>query len=252
MIPIRHAATGCATPFVVYAIIAANVVVFAYQSTLNDGQELIFILRNAVVPRAFFEPVWGIYNGIKPGDYWPFVTSVFMHGGILHLALNMWALFMFGPALEQRFGRAPFLVFYLICGGAAAGLHTYLSQQSSLPLLGASGAIAGVIAGYAAIYPRHKLYIFPIPIAVPMLFFAVLFIALQLYQGIEQLANPLEGGGIAWWAHIGGFAAGLAVLPIFLFATPQPTPLQNDLIDARPDTDEPAPPPPNWDKGPWG
>ncbi|MDZ4790756.1 MAG: rhomboid family intramembrane serine protease [Hyphomicrobiales bacterium] len=233
------------TPFVVYAIIAANLAVFAYQLTLNDSSGLIFTLRNAVVPRAFFEPVWGIYNGIKPSDYWPFITSTFMHGGYLHILLNMFALFTFGPALERRFGRIQFIAFYLICGVAAGALHAYLNKQSSSPLVGASGAIAGAVAAYATLYPRQKLFVFPIPIAVPMWFLAIAFLSLQVYQVVQEMANPLEGGGIAWWAHIGGFVAGLVLLPLFLLLKPR-----NSAAGVR--GGEASETRATSEKGPWG
>jgi membrane associated rhomboid family serine protease len=246
MIPIR---TGPAplTPVFVYALIAVNIAVFAYQYSLNDSNLLIYTLRNALIPRAFFEPVWATYNGINPNSYWPYLASQFMHGGPLHLLLNMWALYMFGPTLEQRFGRLAFLVFYLACGVLAGVTHVYLNKQSSLPVVGASGAIAGLIAAYAALYPRNRFFIFPIPISVPVWFLATAFIAVQLYQGYEQLQNPIEGGGIAWWAHVGGFAAGIALLPLFLLVSPR-----RPVATTMP-TVEPAPPPdPPRERGPWG
>ncbi len=250
--PVRAFSLGARAPFVIYAIIAANIAMFVYQISLNESDALIFMLRNAIVPRAFFEPVWANYNGIKPGDYWPLLTSMFMHGGWLHLLLNMWALLVFGPALEQRLGHIQFLVFYLICGVAASLLHIYLSKQSSSQLVGASGAIAGAVAAYAALYPNNKLFVFPIPIPVPMWFLATAFLSLQVYQVVEEMSNPLEGDGIAWWAHIGGFGAGLAILPLFLLIKPWnqfvrgQAPRAEAVKDDRAENSSPP------EKGPWG
>lgn len=252
MIPIRASTTGTRAPIMVYAIIAANIAMFAYQLSLNQSDSLIFMLRNAVVPRAFFEPVWAIYNGIKPGDYSPLLTSMFMHGGWLHILLNMWALFIFGPALEYRLGHIQFLIFYLACGIAACLVHIYLNKQSSSQLVGASGAIAGAVAAYAALYPNNKLFIFPLPIPVPMWFVATAFMGLQVYQVVAEMNNPLEGGGIAWWAHIGGFGAGLALLPFFMLIRPRndappPQALSPGVVD-----DDRGENRPTHEKGPWG
>lgn len=236
------------TPWVVYLLILANAAFFLYAMSLSESQLLIFTLRNAVIPRAFFEPVWAIYNGIKPNDYWPFVTYMFMHGGWLHILLNMWALYIFGAALEDRLGHLSFILFYFACGMIAGLTHVYLNRQSSLPLVGASGAVSGLIAAYAAFFPRQKLIFFiffvPIPIPIPALFFAMAFFVIQAYQGITSLIDPAQGGSIAWWAHIGGFIAGLVLTPFFAKLSPPP-PEPAATISREP-------PKPEWERGPWG
>ncbi len=263
MIPIRDSLVSERVPVIVYAIVAINLAVFLHQIGLNESQSRAFAFVYGLVPLRYSEPLWGLQAGLSPSDYTPFVTSMFLHGGWLHIILNMWTLFIFGRSLEGYLGHVRFLLFYLACGVAAALVHFYFNLDSALPVLGASGAIAGVIGAYAATFPRAKvtllfpIIIIPLIFNVPALGFAFVWFALQVMQGASDLMSPSMGGGIAWWAHIGGFIAGLGLLPIFRLFGAGGTVREADWA-RMPKPTEPEPPPlrreddPPWPKGPWG
>jgi membrane associated rhomboid family serine protease len=223
MFPIKDSIHIPRAPFIVYTIILINVVVFLYQSTLSPAQSFYFSLEHALVPRRYFDPYWGLANGLSPKDYWPFITGTFMHGGWLHILLNMWTFFIFGRSLEGRLGPFPFLAFYLLCALAASLAHAYFNRDSTVPALGASGAIAGVMGGYAMTFPKARvtllipIVIIPFIFKMPALAFGLLWFVLQFMQGFVELVSPTIGGGIAWWAHIGGFVAGVILIPLFRF-----------------------------------
>jgi membrane associated rhomboid family serine protease len=206
---------------VVWAIVAANAAAFLFQLSLSDEQLERFLYEHALVPRRYFFPAWGEYNGLSPLDFTPFLTNTFLHGGWLHIILNLWTLYIFGPALEDRLGPWRFLALYLLSGLAASAAHAAFNAASPVPALGASGAIAGVIAAYAVRFPYAWVrVIFPvlfIPLffSVPALVFAGLWFFIQVWQGTSELISPFGGAaGIAWWAHIGGFIAGWLLLPL--------------------------------------
>jgi membrane associated rhomboid family serine protease len=205
----------------VWAIIAANVAAFLYQLTLSAPQLDWFLYQHALVPARYFHPRWALENGLSPLDLTPFLTNTFLHGGWLHIILNLWTLYIFGPALEDRLGPARFLALYLLAGLAASATHALFNAGSPVPVLGASGAIAGVIAAYAVRFPfawvRVIVPILFIPLFfwVPAMVFAGLWFLLQVFQGATEIMNPSAGAaGIAWWAHIGGFLAGWMLLPL--------------------------------------
>lgn len=245
MFPIHDSIPKIRTPFVVYAIIAINVLVFFYQLSLplDAGMELAY--RYGMVPMRYFNPLWGAINNLSPDNYWPFLTAAFMHGGWLHIIINMWTLFIFGSSLEGRMGPMPFLVFYLCCAVASTFAHGYFNQTSEAPVIGASGAVAGVIGAYAFTYPRARvtllvpIIIIPLVFSIPAVAFAAVWFGIQVLQGAWDLASPNVGDGIAWWAHIGGFVTGLVLLPLFLLFAPAPP-------EARPRSR-----PREWEPGPW-
>jgi membrane associated rhomboid family serine protease len=206
---------------VVWAIIAANAAAFLYQLTLSEPDQQWFLFQYALVPRRYFFPAWAEYNGLSPLDFTPFLTNTFLHGGWLHIILNLWTLYIFGPALEDRLGPARFLVLYLLAGIAASVTHAAFNAASPVPVLGASGAIAGVIAAYAVRFPYAwvrvivPILFIPLFFSIPALVFAGLWFFIQVFQGASELMSPFGGAaGIAWWAHIGGFIAGWVLLPL--------------------------------------
>jgi membrane associated rhomboid family serine protease len=154
---------------------------------------------------------------LVPADYLPFVSNMFLHGGWLHLVLNMWTLWLFGPAVEDRLGPTRYILFYLACGVFASVTHAVFNPGSIVPALGASGAIAGVLGCYIRLFPHALLIVmipilfFPLFFEVPAIVFAGLWFITQVLGGAVGLLMPADGGGIAWWAHIGGFVAGLAL-----------------------------------------
>ena len=176
-------------------------------------------------------------------------TSMFMHGGWLHLIGNMLYLWIFGDNIEDSMGHGRFLVFYLLCGLAADAAHIASDPDSIIPTVGASGAIAGVLGGYLLLHPRARVLVllfFRFPIAMPAYIVLGAWIALQIVSGLAEQTQ--SGGGVAWWAHIGGFAAGLALVPLLrkrhiplLDRPPRNVRLRGGPWGKRPD-----------DQGPWG
>jgi membrane associated rhomboid family serine protease len=166
----------------------------------------------------------------------PFFTHMFLHAGWLHLLSNMWFLWIFGFSVEDRMGHLGFLIFYLICGLAAAVTQLYFSRQSAVPMVGASGAIAGVLGAYLLLYPLARItvlvpiLIYPLFIRVPALLFIVGWFALQLYSGYESYWKSGPAEGVAWWAHVGGFAAGLLLCPCLAQRRVVPRPVRPRTI----------------------
>jgi membrane associated rhomboid family serine protease len=203
---------------VVWAIIGLNVAVFLYQLSLGPRELQVLLYQHALVPLRYFSPSWAREVGLSPTDLTPFLTNTFMHGGFLHIILNMWTLYIFGPALEDRLGPARFAVLYLLAGLAASATHAVFNAASPLPVLGASGAIAGIIAAYAVRFPyawvRVLVLIVFIPLffSIPAVLFAGIWFFTQVLQGTSELFSPFAGEGIAWWAHIGGFVSGWVLL----------------------------------------
>ncbi len=226
MFPLRDSVPQERTPAVVYGLIVINALVFLYQINLGPYEAVRFTYYYGLVPFAFFELGGELRAGVAMTDFWPFLTSTFLHGGWLHIILNMWTLYIFGSTLEGRIGSLQFLLFYLCCAVASTYVHGYFNTASEVPVIGASGAIAGVIGAYAVRFPRARItLLFPIVIipfifTIPALAYAAIWFAIQLLQGTWEAMLPSMGGGIAWWAHIGGFVAGLALLPFFLIFAP--------------------------------
>ncbi len=202
-------------PIVVWALIGANVLAFLYQIGLPPRVQEWFLFEFALVPSRFFGPL----SLVAPSDWTPFLTNIFLHGGWGHLIMNMWTLWIFGPAVEDRLGPGRFLMFYLLCGLAAGLAHAAANPESAVPALGASGAIAGVIGCYARMFPAARLVVmvpvmfFPLFLEVPAIAFASLWLAMQIVPGLMSLGDQ-AAGGIAWWAHVGGFVAGWLITPL--------------------------------------
>jgi membrane associated rhomboid family serine protease len=200
MLPIGDDNTGRRiTPVVTYVLIALNVVFFLVE--MNGGEA--FIQRWAFVPRRFLAD--------PSGDFATLFTAMFMHAGWLHLIGNMLYLWIFGDNVEDRFGHAKFLIFYLVCGVAATLAQLAFSADSAVPNLGASGAVAGVLGSYLLLYPRGRVHVMMgrgvVP--APALMVIGLWFALQLFSGIGSLSSAADDqGGVAYMAHIGGFVMG--------------------------------------------
>ncbi len=214
MFPISDSAPRAANPFVTLTLIFINSIVFLWMWSLPPRELQLVTFEYALVPLRYSDPAEARAAGLDPNDWWPLITNTFMHGGWLHLILNMWTLWIFGPAMEARFGRLGFAVLYLAGGAVASFTHLAANLDSAAPALGASGAIAAVIAAYAVIYPRERvLVIVPlailfIPLWAPAVLFAFIWFGIQILEGTEALFAPSMAGGVAWWAHIGGFAFG--------------------------------------------
>jgi membrane associated rhomboid family serine protease len=234
------------TPYVNWALIGINVLVFFYSLTLStQADQLLGSFRTSQADRFLFD--WGFVpaclgdtlgftvnasprdlNAICPsgnGELLRVITSMFVHAGWLHIIGNMLFLWIFGDNVEDRMGHGRYLVFYLLCGIAATATQTYFSLDTVLPAVGASGAIAGVLGAYLMLYPtaRVEVVIIPlifIPFFIPAAALIVIWFVTQLFSGIAEIGSATSGSGVAWWAHVGGFLTG-AVL-IWFFKRPGP------------------------------
>lgn len=203
MIPIGDDNSGRRlTPVVTYALIAINVLFFLVELSGGDA----FIMQWAYIPAQFLaDPI---------GELPTVLTSMFMHAGWMHLIGNMVYLWIFGDNVEDRLGHSLFLVFYLVCGLAATALQTFFSMNSSIPNVGASGAIAGILGAYLLMFPRQRVQVLMGRAVVPMSALIVIgfWFVLQLFSGFSSITTAAQdGGGVAYMAHVGGFIAGAAL-----------------------------------------
>ncbi len=217
MIPLKDKNPSYGFPVVNYLLIAANAAVFFYELSLGTGLDAFF-LKYGLVPSKYFEMM--SHHTHLFARYVPFFTSMFIHGGWLHIIGNMWFLFIFGDNVEDKLGHRNYLVFYVLSGLAAGALQAYLSASSSIPTIGASGAISGVLGAYVVMFPRARIVtlipifiIFDI-IDVSALLFIGFWFMMQFLSGVESVGQGMSGG-IAWWAHVGGFIAGILMVPVF-------------------------------------
>ncbi len=227
MIPIKDTVPGRNPPLAVYTLIALNVLTFALELTMpEEARERLFYFLG-MVPARYTHPEWAEWIGFPVDDYWPFLTSMFLHGGWLHLIGNLWTLWIFGDNVEDRMGPFRFLAFYLLCGLVAGITHALTNASSTVPTVGASGAIAGVMGAYFVLYPRARvltlipILIFPLFLEVPAVVFLAVWFLAQVFSGTLALASSSEVGGIAWWAHGGGFLAGAVLFGLFLRREPR-------------------------------
>jgi membrane associated rhomboid family serine protease len=210
VIPLRDVIPSRTTPYVTVGLIVVNVLVFVYELMLPERDLDAFMLYFGLVPAAF--------------SWVAVLTSMFLHAGFTHVGFNMLFLWIFGDNVEDRMGHGRFLVFYLLCGAAAALAQTAIRPDSVVAMVGASGAIAGVMGAYIVLYPQSRivtllpiLFFFQI-IEVPAVVFLGLWFVLQLISGVGSIAAATGGepaGGIAFWAHIAGFAAGASGVLVF-------------------------------------
>ncbi|MBN2231318.1 MAG: rhomboid family intramembrane serine protease [Deltaproteobacteria bacterium] len=213
MIPLKDTVPTRTTPWVNYVLIGLNCLLFIYE--LGWGPQLPrFLHRVGLVPRLVVAGGGDGIGGILSA-WLPFFSHMFFHGGWLHLLGNMLYLWIFGDNVEDRLGHGAYVFFYLWCGLVAAGVHVATNPHSMVPTIGASGAVAGVMGAYFLLYPRARvvtlvpiIFFFTI-IELPAFFFLGIWFLMQLLQGMTSLAGPRQiYGGIAWWAHIGGFVCG--------------------------------------------
>lgn len=213
MFPIRDSHKSPIFPFFNHLIIIINVVIFLYQISLNNPDN--FIYQFAFIPKEFY--LSNIYS------YVTVLTSVFLHGGWFHLLSNMWFLHIFGDNIEGALGHIRYVLFYLICGIAAVGAQYFFNPQSAIPLIGASGAISGVTGAYFALFKHAEieaivptLFGFVDIISLPAWFFLGYWFVLQIFSGVGSLVTIESAtGGVAFFAHIGGFVAGYIIVKMF-------------------------------------
>lgn len=221
MIPLKDTIPSQRYPIITITLIVFNVLAFLFELSLGKDLSEFFDLFG-VVPATYFElrengaPLWLIY--------YPFLTSMFLHGGWMHLIGNMIYLWVFGDNVEDRMGHLRFLVFYILCGVAASLVHVYTNPHSEIPAIGASGAISGVLGAYFLLFPHSRIitlipiFFFFDLIEVPAFVFLGLWFLIQFFSGVASLgaATYATSGGVAWWAHIGGFVAGFLLSFVFV------------------------------------
>ena len=201
-------------PVAVGVLIAVNAIVFVYEMILSGGPAADgaavgeFVATWGLVPREFLREIAD--PGATRQIVWltP-ISSMFLHGGLIHLASNLLYLWVFGAEIEEWLGGPRFLAFYLVCGLAAAGFQIASNPDSYLAMIGASGAISGVLGAYVVSYPHRRLRLRWPPVPIPAIFFLLVWIVIQVLSGFDYL--PAEEGGAAWWAHTGGFLAGIVL-----------------------------------------
>jgi membrane associated rhomboid family serine protease len=233
VVPIRDNNPTETTPYVTVGLIAINVLAFIYEASLPPQALDRFLRLAAVVPEELTLSFAGISHQLFP-EWATLITAQFLHGGLLHLAGNMLFLWIFGNNVEDKLGHFKYLVFYLSCGVLASLTQWYFAQNSHIPSLGASGAIAGVMGAYIFRFPKAEIIgVVPLGIffptfVVPAYFFLGFWFIQQAFYGIAGLETPtnigMESGGIAYWAHAGGFLFGAILGTLFgLFNDKSPT-----------------------------
>jgi membrane associated rhomboid family serine protease len=213
MLPLRDDIRSYSRPFVTYGLIGLNVIVFLYEMSLGDALNG-FIQRFGAIPSM-------ILNPSGPGSYCTLISSMFIHASLMHIVGNMLFLWIFGDNIEDRMGHVFFFIFYIICGLAGAFLHTITAPSSMVPMVGASGAISGIMGAYILLYPKARILAL-VPLGfflrimkLPALLFLGVWFLYQFLLGI--LSIGVKGGGVAYFAHIGGFAVGLVIALPFRF-----------------------------------
>ena len=209
MIPLYDTIRPRQFPFINWVLILSNAAIFWYELQLGEAALQNFIFTWGLIPAEL--------SANPNGEWRTIFSSMFLHGGWFHILSNMWVLYIFGDNIEDRVGSLRYLFFYLMSGIAAAFLQIFVMQGSSVPMIGASGAIAGVLGAYLISYPGARiaslvpiLFIFTI-VDVPAVLFLVFWFISQLYSGLFAMQGS-AGSGIAWWAHIGGFIFGVIMV----------------------------------------
>ena len=240
MIPIRDTIPRRQVPVVTWSLIAVNVLIFLFELTLDpvDLEALFYLF--GIVPARYTHPEWAMAIGFPVNDYWPFLTSMFLHGGWAHIIGNMWTLWIFGDNVEDRMGRVRFLAFYLITGLVAGVVHSLTNVGSTIPTVGASGALAGVLGAYFVLFPHSRIvamfpvFFFPFFFEVPAVTYLLFWFFSQIIGGTLAGLSPQNVGGVAFWAHVGGFVAGLVLHRLFLLprsGSPRPFELDESGIE---------------------
>ncbi len=220
MFPLRDENPAETFPFMTVGLIIINIAVFIYQLSLGTEYSLRqFIYTYSLIPYEITHGV-SLFPGIQKIPYLTILTSMFLHGGFIHIIGNMWYLWIFGNNVEDTLGHFKFTLFYLLCGLGGTFGHILSGPNSQIPSLGASGAIAGVLGAYLILFPTARiltlvpLFYFIQIVRLPALLLIGFWFILQLFSGVAAITSPQQGGGIAWFAHIGGFLTGFLLILI--------------------------------------
>ncbi|TMJ05086.1 MAG: rhomboid family intramembrane serine protease [Bacillati bacterium ANGP1] len=213
MLPLKDTVQSRSFPIVNWSLIALNVFIFFIILSLGDRAEVLVAVLGVVPARLLHHP--GLF------EFATLFTAMFLHGGWAHLLGNMLALYVFGDNVEDRMGSGPYLLFYLLCGLVASFAHIALNPTSAIPTVGASGAISGVLSAYLLFFPSARvitlvpIFFLPWFVEVPAVIFIGFWFVSQLLNGVLTVVAGVQAlGGVAWWAHVGGFLAGLIFAPL--------------------------------------
>jgi membrane associated rhomboid family serine protease len=212
MFPLKDTVQSRGIPWVTWAIILLNGVVFLIELSLPPRALEMLFYELGMVPARL---------GSEPQAWTTVFTCMFLHGGWMHFLGNMWMLYLFGDNVEDRMGSIRYLAFYLLCGLAAGVTHYVTDPASPVPSVGASGAISGVMGAYLLLFPTARvitlipILFLPFFVEIPAVVYLGIWFVSQLFSGTLALVSPVYAEGIAWWAHIGGFVAGMVLLPLF-------------------------------------
>lgn len=222
MIPLRDTIPSRRTPCVTILLILLNTVVFINQFFMTPRVMRGYIVDNGFIPVRLTQEIQSAQSIHAAITHIPLLTGMFLHGSWLHLISNMWILWLFGDNVEDRMGPLRYLLFYLMTGYAAGMAHYLSNPASSIPAVGASGAIAGVMGAYFILYPQAKIitlvpiFVLPLLLPIPAVIYLFIWFIGQVYSGLIHSLAGQSVSGIAWWAHIGGFVAGILLHPLLI------------------------------------
>jgi membrane associated rhomboid family serine protease len=220
MLPLKDDQPSYSTPYVNWFLIGLNILIFLFQATLDPRSSKLLAEQFGEVPSHLAAFVAGSHRYTLPQVVLPFFTSMFLHGGWAHVLGNMWFLYIFGDNVEDYLGHFKYLVFYLMSGLIAMGTQVAIYPHSNVPTIGASGAIAGVLGAYLVLYPRARVltWFFVFILYIPAWFVLGEWFVMQFLYGTASLSAAQAGrdlGGVAFWAHVGGFVAGMLMIKLF-------------------------------------
>ncbi len=223
MIPIRDSIPSRTRPYISWILIAICIVIFLsmqFLMTLQQQHHLLYFY--GVVPIRYSNPQWAMSFGLSSDYGFSFLSSLFLHSGWLHLIINVLFIWIFAKNIEDRMGHGGFLIFYLLCGVISMLIQWFFSPGLTIPIVGASGAIAGILGAYFFLFPYARVVIWipifflPVFVEIPAIAFLGFWMILQIQEATRSIFFEGEGSGVAWWAHIGGFAAGAILHRLFL------------------------------------
>ena len=221
MFPISDTIPRLRFPYVTWALIIINGIIFLFEISIPKDTLQMVLYLFGLVPARYSYPQWAYIHGLPFDHYLSFLTNMFLHGGWVHIIGNMWFLYLFGSGVEDRLGHGRFLIFYLLSGIAASVIYYLFAIHTEVPVMGASGAIAGIMGAYLVMFPKAKILtlilivFYPLFVEISAFFYIGYWFFLQLFSGTLALSYQATEGGVAWWGHVGGFIAGVVLLPFF-------------------------------------
>ncbi len=222
MIPIRDNILCETKPYITWVIMAICIGIFLWMKIIPYELQRQLTYLYGMVPIRYADPGWAAGFGLPNDFHFSFLSNLFLHGGWIHLILNIWFLWIFANIIEDRMGHVRFLAFYLICGFVATFAQWYFDQYSVIPVVGASGAISGILGAYFILYPYARVVVWfpllflPIFFELPAISFLGFWVIMQIYKATTAVVFESVVADVAWWAHLGGFVAGVFLYPLFL------------------------------------